>query len=111
MVRRLVSNSPENTRYRLKLARLSVQEEHLESYLAQARYAIKSLDQGGRSRGTTRQLLDIVQIGGLGGVYAECSRQTDCKGTPEVTVLPASAWERPPYGSLQEVEAALLAER
>lgn len=68
---RLLREWPDVARYRLDRARLALQQHDVGTYLAQACYVVANDFGRGRSDGCTRDLLEILRLGGLHGLLQQ----------------------------------------
>ena len=67
----LLQRSPERADARLDLARVALHERDRADYLHHARYALSRILARTDSRGVTRDLVEILRLGGLLGLVAE----------------------------------------
>lgn len=105
----LVRAHPHVSRYRLSLARAALRLGRARTYLDQVRYVVDSRFGAFRSAGVTRDLLDILQIGGLSDLYARAVAKRHAYGSPDAIGVSDDWWEgREGYRSRRDVEARFL---
>lgn len=105
----LVEDYPHNPRNRLMLARAALRLGRADDYLAQVRYVVASKFGLFRSGGETRDLLDILQIGGLRRLYDHAVAFRHRYGSPDSIGVSDDFWQgRGGWSSREAVEAAFL---
>lgn len=105
----LVGEWPYVTRYRRALASAKLRLGDIDDYLAQARYVLEARFGIYQSKGDIRNLLDILRLGGLEGLYLRGTEATDGSGSPGLEGPPDSFWrEVAGYESREAVETELL---
>ncbi len=108
---RLVEARPHVARYRLTLARAALRLAQAKVYLDQVRYVVRSRFGAFRSAGEARDLLDILQIGGLSRLYARGVAQRRMYGSLDAIGVSDDWWVgRAGWSSRQQVEGRLLLE-
>ncbi len=108
----LVRAHPHATRYRLALARASLRLGRAKPYLDQVRYVVDCRFGLARSVGATRDLLDILQLGGLYRLYAHGVKERSKYGSPDAIGISDDWWRgRGRWNSRTEVEAHYLPKR
>jgi serine/threonine protein kinase/predicted Zn-dependent protease len=105
----LVKDYPHNPGYRLLLARTALRLGHADVYLDQVRYVVAARFGQFRSGGEKRDLLDILQLGGLSRLYSHAVALRFQFGSPNAIGVSDDFWVgRDRWMSRQEVEAVFL---
>ncbi len=74
LLRRLVSERPGVSRFRLDLARLALQRKDLSTYVDQARYVVANGYGAKQSSSSARDYAEILRLGGFRRLYRESQR-------------------------------------
>ncbi len=105
----LVRRFPHNTADRLTLARAALRLGAAGIYLDQVRYCVQGRFGLFRSTGEIRDLLDILQVGGLRRLYAKAVRERGQFGSRAITGVSDAFWKgRDGWRSREEVEDQFL---
>ncbi len=109
--RALLENEPHATKVRLLLAKAALGLGLADLYLDQVRYAIRMKFGRFRSLGESRDLLDILQVGGLRRLYEAATKLRSRPGSRGLVGVSEAFWRTWfPGATKEELEAELLRE-
>lgn len=98
----LVRRFPHNTKFRLALTRAALRMGDIPLYLAQVRYVVQVRFGLFRSTGEKRDLLDILQLGGLRHLYQKGVQLRSQFGSLDITGVSEAFWKGPSGKSQKE---------